>query len=283
MSHDQFVDVSGPQVDARSSRLTKNPSVSLRILINSQIQELHTPYRSTFNTMTRFTSTILIAAIIGCSSAFTTNPSFKSHAASISASAAVDQASFADEDLSLPHVSELSIPSVSEVETQNIVVPENAVAAEKPVAAAKPIKKAVPGHKQDGLFAPAVMLAKKVLGDEQLNKVRGKAIGYHSTVIGKFVDTADSKIGDAALYALFTIADKNKNGAIDEEELQAALLALGLKHLSEKQIKGIFARADLDHNGDLDYAEWKKEAPKTLRTNLIKLAKANGGELGFLV
>jgi hypothetical protein len=219
--------------------------------------------------MTRFTSTILLAALIGCSSAFTITPAFKARAASLSASAAGDRLYFADEDL--------SFASVAEAEIQKIIIPE------KPIAAKKPSKKAASGHKQDGLFAPAVMMAKKVLGDEQLNKVRGKAISLHSDVIGKFVDTADSKVGDAALQTLFTIADKDKNGAIDEEELQTALRALGLRHLKEKQIKGIFARADLDKNGALDYEEWKKEAPKTLRTNLIKLAKANGGELGFLV
>jgi hypothetical protein len=210
--------------------------------------------------MTRFTSTILLAALIGCSSAFTIAPAFN---------AVGDRLYFAEKELFFAYV--------AEAETQNIIVPE------KPVAAKKPSKKAASGHKQDGLFAPAVMLAKKVLGDEQLNKVRGKAIGLHSNVIGKFVDTSDSKVGDAALHTLFTIADTDKNGAIDEEELRTALRALGLKHLNEKQIQGIFARADLDKNGGLDYEEWKKEAPKTLRTNLIKLAKANGGELGFLV
>jgi hypothetical protein len=52
--------------------------------------------------------------------------------------------------------------------------------------------------------------------------------------------------------------------------------------LADKQIKGIFDRADLDANGDLDFEEFRKEAPKTLRTNLVKLAKRNGGDLGFL-
>jgi hypothetical protein len=28
--------------------------------------------------------------------------------------------------------------------------------------------------------------------------------------------------------------------------------------------------------------EWMREAPKTLRTNLVKLAKQNGGDLGLL-
>ena len=32
----------------------------------------------------------------------------------------------------------------------------------------------------------------------------------------------------------------------------------------------------------IDYDEFVKEAPKTLKTNLVKLAKENGAELGFL-
>ena len=34
--------------------------------------------------------------------------------------------------------------------------------------------------------------------------------------------------------------------------------------------------------GVIDYEEFVKEAPKTLKTNLVKLAKNNGAELGFL-
>ena len=34
--------------------------------------------------------------------------------------------------------------------------------------------------------------------------------------------------------------------------------------------------------GVIDYDEFVKEAPKTLKTNLVKLAKNNGAELGFL-
>ena len=39
----------------------------------------------------------------------------------------------------------------------------------------------------------------------------------------------------------------------------------------------------MDDNDVIDFEEFCKEAPKTLRTNLVKLAKANGDELGFLV
>jgi Ca2+-binding EF-hand superfamily protein len=81
------------------------------------------------------------------------------------------------------------------------------------------------------------------------------------------------------LKSLFAVADVNKNGKIEEEELATALQTLGLQ---SKQIQGIFKRADLDENGDIDFDEFMKEAPKTLRTNLIKLAKKNGDEMGLL-
>ncbi|KAL3918436.1 MAG: hypothetical protein SGILL_004235 [Bacillariaceae sp.] len=156
-------------------------------------------------------------------------------------------------------------------------------AAPAPVAPKAPKKKlAKKSSHKEGIFSPAVLLAKNVLGDKQLNEIRGKAIGLHSDVIGKFVETAETDFGNQVLKALFTLADKDQNGTIEEEELKEALLSLGFD-LKTKQISGIFARADADGNGALDLDEWVREAPKTLRTNLIKLAKKNGGELGFLV
>ena len=146
----------------------------------------------------------------------------------------------------------------------------------KPKASKKPA-----GDHKEGLLSPFVILMKRVLGEDELNQLRGKIIGLHSDVIGKFVDTYDSPVGEQVLRALFELADKNKNGTIEEDELAASLRTLGFD-LKEKQIKGIFERADLDANGGLDYEEWRKEAPKTLRTNLIKLAKRNGGEMGLL-
>lgn len=137
-------------------------------------------------------------------------------------------------------------------------------------------------HSQ-GIFSPVVKAAKAVLGDDKLNKVRGKAISMHSDVIASFVSTAEWPTGQAALKALFTVADKNGNGLIEEEELVTAFHALGFTWLQEKQVRGIFQRADTDDNGSIDLQEWMNEAPKTLRTNLTKLAKKNGGELGFLV
>jgi hypothetical protein len=157
------------------------------------------------------------------------------------------------------------------------------IVMDKPIIESKKVvrKPAVKGHGKEGLLSPLVISLKKVIGDENLNKVRGKVIGLHSQVIGVFVDTAETEFGDRVLRALFDIADKDKSGTIEEEELAVALRALGFS-LKDNQIKGIFERGDLDANGALDFEEWRKEAPKTLRTNLIKLAKKNGGELGFL-
>ena len=65
-------------------------------------------------------------------------------------------------------------------------------------------------------------------------------------------------------------------------ELAAAFKTLGFSWLKEKQIAGIIKRAGSE-DGLLQLEQFKQEFPKTLRTNLTKLAKKNGGELGFLV
>jgi len=115
-----------------------------------------------------------------------------------------------------------------------------------------------------------------------LNKVRGKAIGLHSEVIGNFVDTYDSAFGNAVVQNLFKAIDKNGDDKVDESELYAAFKALGFSWLQEKQVKGIMKRAGGD-DGYIFFEQFKQELPKTLRTNLVKLAKKNGGDLGFLV
>jgi Ca2+-binding EF-hand superfamily protein len=85
------------------------------------------------------------------------------------------------------------------------------------------------------------------------------------------------------LQQLFSLADANRSGTIDVDELKVALRALGFDWLKEEKVQGIFARADTDANGAIDLDEWIKEAPKTLKTNLVKLAKKNGGDMGLLV
>jgi len=133
-----------------------------------------------------------------------------------------------------------------------------------------------------GVFSPIVLLAKGVLGDEQVNKLRAAIISKHSDVIAAFVDTADTQLGQTVLKAMFRLADKNGNGVVEKDELADALLLLGFDWLQEKQINGILERSDVDGNGTIDLEEWLQAAPKTLRTNLVKLAKKNGGDMGLL-
>ena len=160
---------------------------------------------------------------------------------------------------------------------------EGTTVQDEPVTSpAAPKKKLSVKKDPEGIFAPAVLLTKEIMGITELNKLRGKIIAMHSDVIGKFTETAQSEFGNQVLKVLFTLADKNKDGTIDEEELTLALNALGFDFLKEKQIAGIFKRADGDDNNKLDFEEWQEAAPKTLKNALIKLAKKNGHELGFL-
>jgi hypothetical protein len=140
-------------------------------------------------------------------------------------------------------------------------------------------------HSKSGVLSPIVILAKNAMrDDDNFNKLRAKAISMHTSVISGFVDTSDTPFGRAVLQSLFDAIDRNHNGLIEEPELADALKTFGLfSWLQAKQIHGIFERADRDHDGELDFNEWLIEAPKTLRKNLIKLAKKNGGELGLLV
>lgn len=134
----------------------------------------------------------------------------------------------------------------------------------------------------DGLFTPLVNAVKAVLGDKTLNKIRGDVIAKHSAVISAFCDTNGSAFGKIALKQLYQLADKDSNGKLDKDELKEALTKLGFTHLGDAAIEGIFARADQDGNAEIDFEEFMNEAPKTLRTNLVKLAKTNGNDLGFL-
>mmetsp|Transcript_39532 Transcript_39532/g.114437 ORF Transcript_39532/g.114437 Transcript_39532/m.114437 type:complete len:222 (-) Transcript_39532:56-721(-) len=169
-------------------------------------------------------------------------------------------------------VQEEAVPALDQKKKTKPTTTSAAEAKSKPAAG---------GHGKGGPLAPFVILAKKVLGEEELNQLRGKVIAEHSKVIGGFVDTSKTGFGETVLRMLFELADTNKNGTIEEEELAVALRKLGFD-LKDNQIKGIFDRADKDENGAIDFEEWRKEAPSTLRTNLIKLAKRNGGDLGFL-
>ena len=166
------------------------------------------------------------------------------------------------------------------------VAPEPAAAAAAPVAAAAPAvapKKKGGNPHGEGVFSPIVVAAGAVLGDKMLNEIRGKVIALHSDLIKSFVDTADSEFGKAVLRQIFNLVDVDKSGYLDKKEVATALNMLGFKWLGEKQVDGIFARADENGDAEISLEEFMVEAPKTLRTNLVKLAKSNGGEMGLLV
>jgi len=135
---------------------------------------------------------------------------------------------------------------------------------------------------QEGIFAPAVKLAVKQMGRKELNAFRASVIAEHTKVISSFVDTSESKFGQIALKTLFEAADEDGNGTLDKAEVKAALNALGFNFIEDKQINTIFKRADMDKDEVIDFEEFVKETPKTLRTSLVKLAKQNGHDLGFL-
>jgi hypothetical protein len=154
-----------------------------------------------------------------------------------------------------------------------------------PLRAARASRAGTPammGKGKDGIFTPIVLLTKRLMGKDKFNSFRGNVIAQHTKVIQAFVETSDSPVGCIALEKLFELADKDKSGTIDREELENALYTLGFTHLRDGQIDQILKRADEDDNCVIDYDEFMAEAPKTLKTNLVKLAKENGASLGFL-
>lgn len=150
------------------------------------------------------------------------------------------------------------------------------------VVKTKPGKPFNPAHKE-GILSPLVYAANKIMGKEELNKLRAQIISLHSDIIKSFVDTSDSTFGKAVLRQLFDISDTDNSGYLDKNEVQNALELLGFKWLQEKHVQKIFERADLNEDGEISLEEFMEEAPKTLKVNLVKLAKNNGGDLGLLV
>ena len=136
---------------------------------------------------------------------------------------------------------------------------------------------------REGIFAPLVLGAKQAMGEQELKEFRASVIAKHSKVIGKFVDTSESKFGQLVLKRMFEYADKDGNGTLDKEEVKSALLDLGFDFMNEKQIEKLLKDADKDQNDVIDFEEFVTATPKALRINLVKLAKKNGHDLGFLV
>ena len=138
------------------------------------------------------------------------------------------------------------------------------------------------GTAKNGIFTPLVKLTKWAVGEDRFLSFRARVIGEHTKVIQAFVDTADTPFGCIALEKLFDIADVDGSGTIDRAELELALKKLGFTHLTESQIDKIMDKADGDDNCVIDYEEFIDNAPKALKVNLVKLAKNNGADLGFL-
>lgn len=151
-----------------------------------------------------------------------------------------------------------------------------------PQVVEKPKPKKTEAWKQ-GIFAPGVLAAKALLGEQELKELRASVITKHSKVIADFVDTSESKFGQLVLRRMFEYADKDGNGTLDREEVKAALLDLGFDFLDSKQVSTLMKKADSDKNEVIDFEEFVASTPKALRTNLVKLAKKNGHDLGFLV
>jgi len=131
-----------------------------------------------------------------------------------------------------------------------------------------------------GLFAPLVVGMKSVMGEQELNTLRYDLIFRHSKVISEFVDTSESPFGQLVLRRMFEAADRDQNGALDREEIRDALHALGFTFIQDKQLNTIMAKSATDDV--VDFEAFVKQTPKTLRMSLIKLAKNNGHDLGFL-
>jgi hypothetical protein len=174
--------------------------------------------------------------------------------------------------------------SVPESEEKLIMdIPPSPVAPAKKKSPVAPKKKKGGNPHKEGLLSPLVLAAGAVLGEDQVNKLRAKVISLHSDLIKSFVETSDSAFGKAVLKRLFEIVDADDSGYLDKEEVGRALSLLGFKWLGEKQVNKIFERADANGDMEISLEEFMDEAPKTLKVNLIKLAKTNGGEMGLLV
>jgi len=120
------------------------------------------------------------------------------------------------------------------------------------------------------------------MGEKELNKLRADVIAQHTKVISSFVDTSESPFGQIVLRKMFEAADKDGNGTLDRNEILSALRAMGFDFIGDEQVDTIMSRADIDKNEVIDFEEFVRETPRTLRSSLVKLAKQNGHDLGFL-
>jgi len=134
----------------------------------------------------------------------------------------------------------------------------------------------------DGPFTNAVVGMKVIMGEENLNSLRNYFIKLHGNAQEVAIDSHESSFGQTMMGWLFEQADVDKNGTIDKEELLAACQKLGFSWMDEARAAKLLKKADKDDNGVIDYDEFVKTSPKYFKQSLLKLAKKNGAELGFL-
>jgi len=136
--------------------------------------------------------------------------------------------------------------------------------------------------KKEGVLTPFVEGVRVIVGEDKLKEVRLKVIQAHGQVMADFIGTADTDNGQFALRKLFEAADTDGSGAVDREEMKVALQKLGFSWADDKKVDNIFKKGDKDKSDTIDFEEFVEVAPVILKQNLLKLAKENGGELGFL-
>jgi len=154
--------------------------------------------------------------------------------------------------------------------------------APSPRESAREAAVSMAGGPKDGIFTPMVQGAKVIVGEQQLKDIRAQVIKLHGELMANFIDTANSPSGDFALEQLFKAADTDGSGKLDKEELKVALQKLGFSWMGDEKVEKVAAKGDKDDDGLIDLDEFKQMAPTVLRQNLLKLAKENGAELGFL-
>lgn len=129
-------------------------------------------------------------------------------------------------------------------------------------------------------MSPVVDGAVCLIGRENVNRVRAAVIKRHKRIITEFVDTHNTPLGRVAMRTLFETADTNGDGWLDSNELSIALNHLGFQ-VTDAQRDAIMQRASPREM--LDYDAFVREAPRTLRIQLIRLAKRNGERMGLMV
>eukprot|EP00929_Paragymnodinium_shiwhaense_P082843 TRINITY_DN4385_c1_g1_i1.p1 TRINITY_DN4385_c1_g1~~TRINITY_DN4385_c1_g1_i1.p1 ORF type:complete len:184 (-),score=41.87 TRINITY_DN4385_c1_g1_i1:325-876(-) len=138
------------------------------------------------------------------------------------------------------------------------------------------------GAAKDGIFTPTVVGFKVLLGQKKLDAIRGYLIKAHGDAQAAAIDTHETTFGQGAMEWLFNRADQDGNGVIDKAELKEAVQRLGFAWMDDKKVDQLFKKADKDENDEIDLQEFKTVSPKYFKQSLIKLAKKNGSELGFL-